>query len=109
MPTFNRFGERETMSDAQLFRLMHKAFSPKPRLVLTKSINMPIRRKAKPVRPVVVLKPKAPDDAKILIGAVDTAVSRGWITGHDGLEAQRLLAAGKQLSESMRNAILGKR
>lgn len=99
---------------ADVFRLLRRAFGPKPRLVLAKSIvvkglkpkaTTPAKSAPKPL--VVVRTRQEPSDRELL-GAISDACARGWISGTDGLAAQRLLEQGQPLPKPVRAAILGR-
>ncbi|MBK5912829.1 hypothetical protein [Rhodocyclus purpureus] len=100
---------------AEVFRRLRRAFGPKPRMVLAKSVLVKaVKPKAtKPAKPapkpalVVVRTQQEPSDRELL-GAISDACARGWISGTDGLAAQRLLEQGQPLPKSVRAAILGR-
>lgn len=97
---------------AGVFRALRRAFGPKPRLVLAKSLltkaaKPKATRPAKPAPLVVVRTQQEPSDRELL-GAISDACARGWITGTDALAAQRLLEQGQPLPKPVRAAILGR-
>lgn len=98
---------------ADLFKLMAKALGPKPRqsrqprLVVAKSIAA-TKRKSIAKKPLLAVVRTGPSDRE-LMGAISDACARGWISGTDALEAQRLLERGKPLPKATRNAILGRK
>ncbi|WP_428828029.1 hypothetical protein ACLIKD_08895 [Azonexus sp. IMCC34842] len=100
--------ELERGEYAEVFRRLRKAFGPKPRLILAKSIVATKRKTIAPKRPVLVVRQAVPSDRELL-GAISDACARGWITGTDALAAQRLLEQGHPLPKEVRNAILGRR
>lgn len=106
--------ERGEYSD--VFRALRRAYGPKPRLVLAKSLlvkaakpkaTKPAKPATKPAKPVIVRTGQEPSDRELL-GAISDAVARGRITGTDGLAAQRLLERGQSLPKSVQAAILGR-
>jgi hypothetical protein len=102
MPCYNRFGEEEQMSDDQLFGLMRKALAPKPRMIVAKSINLPVK---KDTARVISRARQQPSDRELL-GALSHAVALGRLTGADALAAEKLIYAGKPLPPEVRRAIL---
>lgn len=107
--------ERGEYSD--VFRALRRAYGPKPRLVLAKSLlvkaakpkaTKPAKPAPKPAPPLVVVRSQHEPSDRELLGAISDAVARGRITGTDGLAAQRLLERGQSLPKSVRAAILGR-
>lgn len=96
---------------ADVFRRLRKVFGPKPRMmvlaksVLVKAVKPKATKPAKPAPLVVVRTQQEPSDRELL-GAVSDAVARGWISGTDGLAAQRILEQGGSLPKATRDAIL---
>lgn len=107
--------ELERGEFAGVFRLLRKAFGPKPRMILQKSLALAgvkpkaaTSQPAKPApKPVIVRTRQEPSDRELL-GAISDACARGWITGTDALVAQRLLEQGKPLPQEIRARILGR-
>lgn len=104
--------EIEKREFAGVFRLLRRAFGPKPRLLLTKSVlakavKPKATKPAKPAPMVVVRTQQEPSDRELL-GAISDACARGWITGTDALAAQRLLERGQPLPKAVRAAVLGR-
>ncbi len=97
---------------AGVFRALRRAFGPKPRLVLAKSLTKASKPKAtKPAKPApkrVIVRTKQEPTDRELLGAISDACARGWITGTDALAAQRLLEQGQPLPKPVRAAILGR-
>lgn len=96
---------------AGVFRALRRAFGPKPRLILAKSLTKAAKPKAtKPAKPapIVVVRTKQEPSDRELLGAISDACARGWITGTDALAAQRLLEQGQPLPKPVRAAILGR-
>lgn len=98
---------------ADVFRRLRRVFGPKPRMVLAKSVLVKaVKPKAtKPAKPapLVVVRTQQEPSGRELLGAVSDAVARGWISGTDGLAAQRILEQGGSLPKATRDAILGRR
>lgn len=97
---------------ADVFRRLRRVFGPKPRMVLAKSL---LTKAAKPKAttpakpgPLVVVRTRQEPSDRELLGAISDACARGWISGTDGLAAQRLLEQGQPLPKSVRAAILGR-
>ena len=93
---------------APILRLLRKAFGPKPKLLLTKSIVAAKRKPLRPSKPILVVPNKVPTDRELL-GGLSDAVARGWLSGHDALAAERLVQSGKPLPKAVRDVILGRR
>lgn len=109
MTCFNRFGEPE-MSDDELFRIMRRALSKPPRLILSKSIaaaglKPKTMKPAKPAPlPVVVRKPQLSDrELAIFLG---DATVRGLLTGSAAHDAQKAVDAGGKMPAEVRAILL---
>lgn len=112
MTHFNRFGEPE-MSDAKLFKLLHRALAKPPRLILQKSLALvgmkpkatkPAKPAPKSPVPVIVRKPQ-PSDRELAAFLGDATV-RGLLTGSAAHDAQQAANAGGKMPPQVRAVLL---
>lgn len=101
--------EVERSEFAGVFRALRRAFGPKPRLVLAKSLlSKPLKPKAtKPAKPaplVVVSKPQLSDrELAVFLG---DATVRGLLTGSLALQVQKDVDAGRKMPADVRAILL---
>lgn len=105
----NYYGETESMTDSQLFRLLKKATAPKSkRLLLKKSlpadvlghggVHLPDGQPTRAIKQGMPGKPAEPKlDRSGLLRRIQAAVVQGVISGHDGQVYERAVLAGKAL------------
>lgn len=95
---------------AGVFRALRRAFGPKPRMLLAKSLLVKAakpgaKKPAKPApKPVIVRKPVLSDrDLAIYLG---DATVRGLLTGSLALQAQKDVDAGRKMPAEVRAILL---
>lgn len=94
---------------ADVFRRLRRAFGPKPRMVLAKSVLIKaakpkVTKPAKPAPLVVVRKPALSDrDLAIYLG---DATVRGLLSGSLALQAQKDVDAGRKMPAEVRAILL---
>lgn len=102
--------EIEKREFAGVFRLLRRAFGPKPRLLLTKSVLAKAMKPktvkpAKPApKPVIVRKPQ-PSDRELAIYLGDATV-RGLVSGSLALQVQKEVDAGRKMPTEARAILL---
>lgn len=106
--------EIEKNEYAGVFRALRRAFGPKPRMLLAKSVLVKatkpkVKKPAKPAPVILVRRQKQEPTDRELLGGLSDAVVRGRLTAHDALAAEKLAHAGKPLPADVRAAILGRR
>lgn len=95
---------------ADVFRALRRAFGPKPRLILAKSLltkaaKPKATKPAKPApKPVIVRKPQLSDrELAIFLG---DATVRGLLTGSLALQVQKDVDAGRKMPAEVRAILL---